>query len=260
MCSILQEQPIHQDPEFEDSTLMDAVHNGPKIYIVGSNQLQYGLLAFCLENELNALCVCQSDIASTDRDDEQVGNKKVCLLDCQDVDNSELEECVFGFVNSFAGDILVALFNVQSQNGLARLVKLNKIRGLFYRNDSRQVFIKGIRTILEGQLWLSRKMLSDCVLLPQEQSKHFKPETKALSCRERIILQEVASGASNQEIADNLQISIHTVKTHLYKIYRKINVPNRLQATLWANACLKEFSNSSDPEDISDLDVTESAN
>ena len=239
---------------------MDAVHNGPKIYIVGSNQLQYGLLAFCLENELNALCVCQPEIASSDRDDEKVGKKKVWLLDCQDVDSNELEGCVYGLVNSFSRDILVALFNVQSHIELARIVKLNKIRGLFYKNDSRQVFIKGIRAILEGQLWLSRKMLSDCALLSQEQSRHFKPEIKALSCRERIILQEVASGASNQEIADNLRISIHTVKTHLYKIYRKINVPNRLQATLWANACLKEFSNSSDQGCVSEPDVTESSN
>jgi LuxR family transcriptional regulator, positive regulator of biofilm formation len=238
---------------------MDAI-NGPKIYIVGSNQLQYGLLAFCLENELNALCVCQSETASTAPDDEPVGKKKVWLLDCQDVDNHELDECVYGFANSFPGDIRVALFNVKSPIGLARIVKHNKIRGLFFKNDSRKVFIKGIRAILEGQFWLSRKMLSECALLPQEQSNHFKPGIKALSCRERIILQEVASGASNQEIADNLQISIHTVKTHLYKIYRKINVPNRLQATLWANACMKEFSDSSHPGYDCDLDVTGSAN
>jgi DNA-binding CsgD family transcriptional regulator len=44
----------------------------------------------------------------------------------------------------------------------------------------------------------------------------------------------VAIGATNEEIGDKLCISPHTVKTHLYNIFKKINVPNRIQATLWA--------------------------
>jgi DNA-binding NarL/FixJ family response regulator len=238
---------------------MDFIDNGPKIYIVGSNQLQYGLLSFCLENELNALCIYQSDASSMNLEDEEIGKKKVWLFDCHDVDLDELEESVYGFVNSFPDHIPVALFNVDPQTALVRIVKYNKIRGLFYKNDSRQVLIKGIRTILEGRLWLSRKMLSECILMPREQANSFKPELKALSCRERIILQHVASGASNQEIADDLHISIHTVKTHLYKIYRKIDVPNRLQATLWINACIKESSDLSNPGRSNELDVKETA-
>jgi len=44
----------------------------------------------------------------------------------------------------------------------------------------------------------------------------------------------VAVGATNDEISDKLCISPHTVKAHLYRIFRKINVPNRVQASLWA--------------------------
>jgi LuxR family transcriptional regulator, positive regulator of biofilm formation len=43
----------------------------------------------------------------------------------------------------------------------------------------------------------------------------------------------VGSGAQNDEIAEKLFISPHTVKTHLYHIFKKISVPNRLQAALW---------------------------
>jgi DNA-binding CsgD family transcriptional regulator len=44
----------------------------------------------------------------------------------------------------------------------------------------------------------------------------------------------VAAGYSNSKIGTELFISPHTVKTHLYSVYKKINVPSRLQAGLWA--------------------------
>jgi DNA-binding CsgD family transcriptional regulator len=44
----------------------------------------------------------------------------------------------------------------------------------------------------------------------------------------------MAAGAGNKEIAGKLSISGHTVKTHVYNIYKKLNVDSRFQAALWA--------------------------
>ena len=59
---------------------------------------------------------------------------------------------------------------------------------------------------------------------------------EALSEREAEVLQLVAQGLSNQEIADRLVISITTVKTHVGNIFLKLGVTSRTQAIARAEA------------------------
>jgi len=51
-----------------------------------------------------------------------------------------------------------------------------------------------------------------------------------LSERELEVLQYIAEGLTNREIADRLYISLNTVKVHARNIYGKVNVNNRTQA------------------------------
>jgi len=60
------------------------------------------------------------------------------------------------------------------------------------------------------------------------------PNGHSLSEREIELLQVLTAGASNEVIANQMGISPHTVKSHLYNIFHKINAENRLQAALWA--------------------------
>jgi two-component system response regulator DesR len=52
----------------------------------------------------------------------------------------------------------------------------------------------------------------------------------ALTAREREVLTEVATGATNREIGERLYLSPHTVKEHTSSIYRKLEVRNRAEA------------------------------
>jgi len=59
-------------------------------------------------------------------------------------------------------------------------------------------------------------------------------ESTQISDREREILRLVATGATNQQIAARLNISINTVKVHLRNIFSKIGAASRTEATLYA--------------------------
>ncbi|MEB2284874.1 MAG: LuxR C-terminal-related transcriptional regulator [Myxococcales bacterium] len=58
-----------------------------------------------------------------------------------------------------------------------------------------------------------------------------------LTAREREIAAHVANGLRNAEIARRLFISEQTVKTHLGRIFRKVNVRDRVGLTIYASRC-----------------------
>src|SRR5579884_1664094 len=61
-------------------------------------------------------------------------------------------------------------------------------------------------------------------------------ESAGLTRREREILQLVAEGLTNGDVARKLWVTEQTVKFHLANIFRKLNVTNRTQASRWAHA------------------------
>lgn len=60
-----------------------------------------------------------------------------------------------------------------------------------------------------------------------------------LTRREQEILTQLTTGEPNSVIASRLHLSEHTVKNHMYNIFRKIGVKNRLQASNWAKLHLQ---------------------
>lgn len=64
----------------------------------------------------------------------------------------------------------------------------------------------------------------------QEAAMKIKPLETNLSDREYDVLQLMADGKSNKEIADQLYVSLNTIKTHASNIFAKLDVQRRTQA------------------------------
>ncbi len=60
-----------------------------------------------------------------------------------------------------------------------------------------------------------------------------------LTKRERDILLLIRLGKSNKEVADDLGLSVNTVKTHMRNLFQKLGVSNRTQASFKADQVLK---------------------
>jgi DNA-binding NarL/FixJ family response regulator len=83
-----------------------------------------------------------------------------------------------------------------------------------------------------------RPTFTNSVFLPTSAEKTPGRETKdatvPLTRREAEILQCVAEGASNADVAQRLWVTEQTVKFHLSNVYRKLGVANRTEAAVWA--------------------------
>jgi NarL family two-component system response regulator LiaR len=84
---------------------------------------------------------------------------------------------------------------------------------------------KEIQTIIvEKNVYLKELTADELEAIEQEKQK------LGLSSREMEVLQLMAEGLSNQEIADRLFVSLPTVKTHSSKLFEKLDVKRRTQA------------------------------
>jgi LuxR family transcriptional regulator of csgAB operon len=157
------------------------------------------------------------------------------LLDCFAKDLEKL----FHEVESCRRDVrnlgVVAVFNVIRGLKIEKELVMRGIRGIFYANDRPDHLKRGVRALLEGEMWISREVMSKFIPEAEEAQRLSVSELSTLSNREIEILGLIAKGSLNTEIAQELYISRHTVKSHLYNIYKKIKVTNRLEAALWAH-------------------------
>ena len=111
-------------------------------------------------------------------------------------------------------------------------------RGYVLKSAKPEELLQTLRAVHRGEAWLepalAHKMLEEFRRLSHPTPHELRDEIVYLTPREREMLELLAQGASNHEIAKRLGIAEKTVRNRLSLIFRKLHVNNRTQAALKA--------------------------
>jgi DNA-binding NarL/FixJ family response regulator len=106
--------------------------------------------------------------------------------------------------------------------------------GYLLKDADPEELASGVRLLASGSSPLAAKAARVLVESRSQAGTGTGGEGSDLTPRERTVLELVATGCANKEIARRLEISERTVKTHLTRVFRSIGVFDRVQAALWA--------------------------
>ena len=107
--------------------------------------------------------------------------------------------------------------------------------GYLLKDTPRADLVKAIRGTVEGKTYMDPTVAGRIVEQAIDQATQPPTQlTDSLTERELAVLQLLAAGLSNQEIAKELNLSKGTVRNHISAIYRKLEVNDRTQAALIA--------------------------
>ena len=205
----------------------DTAEQGQHIVLFSANSsLQTGLLAKLIGEELKLECSVHREI------DSVPSNIDILLIDCNGQDLEALSDSVRKTQNSF-DNVTAALLNAEYESEQETLLDWPCVSGLFYVDSEQEQLIRGLKCLLEGDFWVPRRLLHTFLDKNRKAPSNIKRPNVKLTKREKQILKLIKDGATNADISEALSVSEHTVKSHLYNVYKKIGVRNRLEASNW---------------------------
>ncbi|WP_429166975.1 LuxR C-terminal-related transcriptional regulator [Aeromonas rivipollensis] len=170
-------------------------------------------------------------------DPAETSAQTLLLIDLDYLKSAQQAEWSKAICSRF-GEASAVLLNAPTSTDRELLLMWPHTSGLFFRQDNLDRLVIGIRKVLQGEYWIPRHLLCDLVDYYRKGSGQPLRNQTLLTAREQEIVRHLMTGASNTEIADSLFVSEHTIKSHLYNVFKKLNVKNRLQAVSWAKEYL----------------------
>lgn len=132
--------------------------------------------------------------------------------------------------------VAIVVLSMHADEGYVLRALKAGARGYLLKESTERDLVQAIRSVIDGKAFfspiVSRLLVEDYVR--QMQAKDLDDSYDLLSPREREILQLVAEGRTNKDIAAMLNLSLYTVETHRSNILEKLNLHSVPELILYA--------------------------
>jgi DNA-binding NarL/FixJ family response regulator len=139
-------------------------------------------------------------------------------------------------ITSSNSKISVVILSMHSDEGYVLRALRAGARGYILKDSAEDDLINAILNVSEGRTYfspeISRMLVEDYVR--ELKTRHVDDTYDLLTPREREILQLIAEGKQNKEIAPILNVSLHTVETHRRNLLEKLNLHTFPELILYA--------------------------
>lgn len=200
-------------------------------FLLGPNRLQLELMSHFITQRANIPCATVSCLDAVPCTPE---TNHLVLCDCNQWKNWEKSEPGSSSRHNHLERNSVVLINVDPSQGVESEALSQGVRGFLYQHEGSDTLVKMVHAVLASELWVSRNVMTSYIQGSSRKSSQ-KNHLPGLTSREVDVLVSIRQGRSNEMIAEELCISPHTVKTHVYRIFKKIKVSSRLQAANWSS-------------------------
>jgi DNA-binding NarL/FixJ family response regulator len=116
--------------------------------------------------------------------------------------------------------VKVVILGVYESAELARRFRSAGAHGYVLKPDAGASIVEAVRTVVAGSTFFHDHMLE----VPEEPRTRHASVRRSVTPREHEVLQQLAEGRSNKEIAEVLRISVNTVETHRARIMSKLEL------------------------------------
>ncbi len=207
------------------------------VLISDSNRMQAQLLASALRRHPEfSIATCQLDPASIDRT-VNADTPRVALLSLNAPGVSGAMGIVRQFHLSRPGIAKVVLVDSCDRELVVSAFRAG-VRGIFsIAHSDLRLLCKCILRVSAGQVWANTEQLNYLLdLISEVPSLRVLNScgTSLLTPREQQVVALVAEGLSNRQVAIELNLSEHTIKKYLFRIFDKLGISSRVELVLYA--------------------------
>jgi DNA-binding NarL/FixJ family response regulator len=131
----------------------------------------------------------------------------------------------------------VVILSAHSDDEYIERMRSAGVAGFLEKQTSAEILTKAIREVASGKLFFSpsiAKRLAAAVDRPRDRKGMLKANGNRLTARESEVLQLVAEGLANKQVAASLGISIKTVEKHRQNLMDKLNIHDTAGLTRYA--------------------------